>query len=477
VRHRTSPRLLIILLVVVLIFFSCARMLSAQDDRDVEVFQGTLAVGGENRAVNMVRVKLDRVKVKVALAHEHVGRTENLAEMASRNKALAAINGSFFDAYVSNPIKNPEHTLITGGKIVHLGGVGTLCWFSSSGQAVLERIKFTIEGSINGSYRYPQRWFAYWINRYPTADTITVFTPDWGSETGLSDGIQIVVSGGVVRRIGNGSQAIPKDGYVIYFRNLYKDLHQKFCVGDRVDYRINIKGGDNPLFWGSVREGLEAGPLLVRKGRSCPDPASEGFSSPKILSMSCARSALGITNDGYLLLVTTDGTIGQLAEMMRMMGAREAINLDGGASSALWCRGKYITAPGREISNALVILRGSPGAAPTSPTASPGSPSSLTPVPIESITPSLPVPTTTPSQPVTSTPGAVISPLSSPSVTQFIPGSGSEPSGGLHVWLIIIPGALVLLAAGILLVMRGKSGRKREAKGRSEDEPPGDWNF
>jgi exopolysaccharide biosynthesis protein len=479
---RILSRISLMIAIIALISAWC-EPLFAQGEKDVEVFQGNLAVGGEKHAVNMVRVKLDRIRVKVALAHDHVGRTENLADMASRNKAIAAINGSFFDAYISNPIKNPEHTLITGGKIVHVGGVGTLCWFSASQQAMMERIKFTIEGSINGSYHYPQRWFAYWINRYPTADTITIFTPHWGSSTGLSDGVQVVVSGGVVRSIGKGPQAIPKDGFVIYFRNLYKDLHQKFSIGDRVDYRIMMKKGDSPHFWSSVQEGLEAGPLLVRKGRPCPDPASEGFSSAKILTMSCARSALGITGDGYLLLVTTDGTIGQLAEMMKLMGAEEAMNLDGGASSSLWCRGKYITAPGRDISNALVILPGTPASSPAMPASSPplpgsspAAPGSLTPVPIDSVTPATPTPEASPSLPMASSPGS--SPLLSPQVTAFTPEPPREQPNSPNIWLFITGGLLIFAIITLVLLKRKGGGRREKDKsGGPDDGPPGDWNF
>lgn len=67
---------------------------------------------------------------------------------------------------------------------------------------------------------------------------------------------------------------------------------------------------------------------------------------------------MGITPEGRLLLVTTGAaTIKQLARGMQRLGCREAMNLDGGASSGLWLEGRYLTQPGREISNALVIRR------------------------------------------------------------------------------------------------------------------------
>ena len=47
-----------------------------------------------------------------------------------------------------------------------------------------------------------------------------------------------------------------------------------------------------------------------------------------------------------------------VAEAARALGLYDAMNLDGGASSGLWCDGRYLVTPGREISNALVVLKG-----------------------------------------------------------------------------------------------------------------------
>ncbi|MDG0792070.1 phosphodiester glycosidase family protein [Cohnella ginsengisoli] len=110
---------------------------------------------------------------------------------------------------------------------------------------------------------------------------------------------------------------------------------------------------------GTVEGAVQAGPQLVAKGKVALDIAGEGFKDPKILTNGGARSAIGITHDHLLLLLTTGGaTIPQLAEIMRQAGAWQAMNLDGGASSGLWTDGKYLTKPGRLLSNALVVRVG-----------------------------------------------------------------------------------------------------------------------
>ncbi|MCY9512974.1 phosphodiester glycosidase family protein [Paenibacillus apiarius] len=108
---------------------------------------------------------------------------------------------------------------------------------------------------------------------------------------------------------------------------------------------------------GGVYGGLQAGPRLVTNGKVTVNPVKEGFKDPKILTNGGARSAVGVTKDHKLILMTTSSaTIPQLANAMKQAGAYDAMNLDGGASSGLYYNGKYLTSPGREISNALLVL-------------------------------------------------------------------------------------------------------------------------
>ncbi|WP_379135697.1 phosphodiester glycosidase family protein [Paenibacillus sp. sgz500958] len=105
-----------------------------------------------------------------------------------------------------------------------------------------------------------------------------------------------------------------------------------------------------------IEGGLQAGPRLLTNGKVSLDVKGEGFRDPKILTGGGARSALGLTRDHKLILLTTGGaTIPQLAEIMKQAGAYQAMNLDGGASSGLYYNGKYLTRPGRLISNAIII--------------------------------------------------------------------------------------------------------------------------
>ena len=70
------------------------------------------------------------------------------------------------------------------------------------------------------------------------------------------------------------------------------------------------------------------------------------------------RSFAGVTKDNILILGTVSTVnVKELAEICKKLGMINAINLDGGASSALYYKGKVVTSPGRKLSNALVITR------------------------------------------------------------------------------------------------------------------------
>lgn len=122
---------------------------------------------------------------------------------------------------------------------------------------------------------------------------------------------------------------------------------------------------------------LQAGPLLVRDGRAISGD-EEGFSAAAeqfdsdITVGRHPRAALGCDGE-HLIALACDGrandeaglTLDELAGTMVALGAREAINLDGGGSTSLVCGGRLRNHPreaheisvpgGRAIATALVF--------------------------------------------------------------------------------------------------------------------------
>jgi exopolysaccharide biosynthesis protein len=317
-----------------------------------------VAASGKTFSVKVVDVPLGSSQVKVGLAEQRVGRTEPMSGIVRRYRATAGINGSFFQAYTSNPIKNPNHVLISGGDYLHLSRVGCVMGFAPGSKPVLSRLSPKITGTLEGGGSGPKSWYAYWINRYPeNQTTATLFDRYWAQNTTPAGGTQVVVRDEIVKEINHQKNGIPKDGYVLYFRGGEESMASRFQVGQHCKVHIELYPDDDDELWNHVTEAIGGGPTLVRDGVLDVDPSAEGFNDRKILSMSAARSAIGVTPSGHLLMITCSAaTIPQLAHIMKNLGCWDAMNLDGGASSVLWYKGKYLTTPGREMSNTLLAF-------------------------------------------------------------------------------------------------------------------------
>lgn len=80
------------------------------------------------------------------------------------------------------------------------------------------------------------------------------------------------------------------------------------------------------------------------------------------------RTAVGVTEDGKLMLVTVDGrqavsqgaSLFQMAEIMKRLGAKNAINLDGGGSTTMTIGGATVNSPSdgklRYLANGLLVF-------------------------------------------------------------------------------------------------------------------------
>lgn len=149
---------------------------------------------------------------------------------------------------------------------------------------------------------------------------------------------------------------------------------------------VHVQGGEGRIAWRDELSAeprgdlLQAGPLLVRAGAACfdRDEDAEGFSAAShqfdsdITDGRYPRAALGVAR-GRLLAVCCDGradrdaglSMGELAETMVALGARHALNLDGGGSTSLICGGRLrnhareahgvALAGGRAVSTALIF--------------------------------------------------------------------------------------------------------------------------
>lgn len=69
------------------------------------------------------------------------------------------------------------------------------------------------------------------------------------------------------------------------------------------------------------------------------------------------RGAIGFGGENIYLALILGATVEDAAYAMRALGAKDALNLDGGGSSAMYSNGGYIVGPGRSLPNAIVLVK------------------------------------------------------------------------------------------------------------------------
>ena len=97
----------------------------------------------------------------------------------------------------------------------------------------------------------------------------------------------------------------------------------------------------NSKYW-DVYEALHAGPILIKDSKIRVSVEEEVFFNSPVAGVQ-PRSAVGYTDDNYLILIVIDGRqvnsrgvyLEELAIIMKKLGCTNALNLDGGGSSVL----------------------------------------------------------------------------------------------------------------------------------------------
>jgi Phosphodiester glycosidase len=131
-------------------------------------------------------------------------------------------------------------------------------------------------------------------------------------------------------------------------------------------------GGPLPL--NSQMSIASAGPILLRHGEAAIDAVNEGVLDPRDLNdytfsaYRHARTFVGIDPRGRLLLATADGipgvsaglTLTEEAEVMRSLGAVDAMNLDGGGSTQFASVGQLLndasSSPLRPVGDTIQVV-------------------------------------------------------------------------------------------------------------------------
>ena len=320
-------------------------------------------------AVTALEVDLKQPRLKLRPIWSHPDGSPNgilglspVPRMVEQAQAVGAINGGFFNRIRQLPVGaiREGNRWLAGTALIR----GAIAW-NEKGETLIDRLNFTEEISTadqpkialtNLNSGYVQRGIA----RY---------TPNWGSAYSplTENELLIVVRGDrVVAQyqgglVGVGQVTIPSDGYLLVARQTPEAAKQ-------LPTGMTVRGRQAfiPERFASFPNLIGAGPLLLKNGTLSLDGKLEKFQAG-FDTQSAARSAIATTKEkGKILLVTVQAApegvapnLLQTAEVLKKLGAVDALNLDGGSSSTLYLGGNVLNRSVNEIApvhNAIAIF-------------------------------------------------------------------------------------------------------------------------
>ncbi|ATH95764.1 phosphodiester glycosidase family protein [Dermabacter jinjuensis] len=259
------------------------------------------------------------------------------------SQAVAAINSAFFDinfsdapvyssvsngeSVVGSDSKRPAFTIAGGKAVVQAlttSGKATLADGSSVELATLNDPSIP-EGKIGV---YNARWGSSTLDR-PIGGPDKVSTH--AAFALIQDGEVVKVSGIVEK--GVGPQEIPEGAQLLLGREAGADKVAALKVGDKVDVAI---GPDQ-----KVDLGVQGSDQILKNGEVM------AMNDDSLVKTAHPRTAIGVSKDGSkVFAVVLDGrsadsrgmTLPELGKLFKDLGAYNAVNLDGGGSSAMIAR-------------------------------------------------------------------------------------------------------------------------------------------
>ena len=102
-----------------------------------------------------------------------------------------------------------------------------------------------------------------------------------------------------------------------------------------------------------ITAGITMFPLLVQDGAVIDSE----FEQTAVQKTRGTKGAIGVDGTYIYLAIVTGATVTESAYVLQALGARDALNLDGGGTAAMFIGGSYTVGPGRLLPNAIVLTK------------------------------------------------------------------------------------------------------------------------
>ena len=345
--------------------------------------------------IHLLRADLRRVAMQQVRAHDQLTTRERVSAMVARRSAvgeqvIAAVNADFFDlasgASENNVLVQGEWwkgVRVTDSPYDTYTNVHTQFAMDSAGRPRLDRFAFdgwartarwtfpliTLNALPAGTYEGT----ALWTPRYGAAtprDTVRTVTELTLTVVGRRADTSLFVRRSAAK---GGGSTIPYDGAVLAAYGARAAAVDSTADGDTVRITLTAAPWPSPPR-GAAAPALIIGgwPRILRDGASVAAraPAEEGTIS-RNAEVRHPRTAVGFSRDSSTLyIVTVDGrqaasagmTLTELADLMRELGAWNALNFDGGGSTTMVIGGRVVNIPSdrtgeREVGSALFLVQ------------------------------------------------------------------------------------------------------------------------
>jgi len=274
------------------------------------------------------------------LLHRDLSSPRTPAELAATAGAVAAVNGDFFDidrtGTPDGPVVRDGEALKADAAVQWAVGIeaGPRGWLGRVGRILLDG-SATIGGRT-------LRLAALGTRTVPP-DALALFSPAWGAgdrSFAAGSGAELEVRSGLVTAVRlPGAVPVPTDGFVLAATGAVAEELRSTALGTPAAVSVAVR--DEALSPGSAGFAIGARLELVRDGAPAPiDTADPTWAALR------ARTAIGWTADGDLLLLTVEGgtassrgvTATDTARRMVEAGALGAVMLDGGGSAQMVAR-------------------------------------------------------------------------------------------------------------------------------------------
>lgn len=321
-----------------------------------------------------VDAKNPDILFETCLSHDTIRGLERPSAMALRNSrpghvAFAAINGDFYNTV------SPNQGHPVNGQV--LKGIVAKTPHASRPVIAFDQDKTPYIGIANFAGRvygpvasYPVKD----VNSPREQDNLILFNSYFGSNTRTNQwGTEVVLSFAEDSRVVSqrqkyrveevnklkGSTPIDRDGTILSGHGKAADFLNGFQIGDTLELELLVTPKDLP----------ELNPGWVEMIGGDRAMLKDGIVQENNWPELHPRTAIGFSADrSRIIMVVVDGrsdyskgvSTKQLADIMKLSGASDALNLDGGGSSVMVVRNKIQNTPSdgteRAVGNALLVV-------------------------------------------------------------------------------------------------------------------------